>query len=199
MKPLRVVVGDPLADPGARVGACLEGIQVDTFILEGPPQSFDHAVVSPCTFPVHADLDLCVCQHVDPRATGELAALVAVKDFRLTVLGNGLFQSVNAKICVHAVRQPPAQHFAAVPIHDGDKVQEPAPHRNIGNIGAPNLVRAVDHHVAQQVWPNLVLWMLLAGAWFLVDRNQTHQAHQSPYTVPTTSMPVPLHVARHLA
>ena len=40
-----------------------------------------------------------IIMHVDPRAAGELAALVGVEDFRLTMLGEGFFQSLHAEVC----------------------------------------------------------------------------------------------------
>ena len=53
-------------------------MQIDTFVFQRPPQTLDHAVVDPAPFAIHADLDLCVGQHVDPVATGELTALDAL-------------------------------------------------------------------------------------------------------------------------
>ena len=95
------------------------------------------------------------------------------------------------------VRQPPRQDLAAVPIHDRHQIEEPTAHRNVGNVRAPDLVRAINHHVAQQVWPDLMLWMLLAGIWLLVDRNQTHKPHQPTHTVTAAFMALPLHEACH--
>jgi len=43
---------------------------------------------------------------------GELRALVTVEDFRLAVAAQGLLQTVIAKHRLHAVADPPAQHFA---------------------------------------------------------------------------------------
>ena len=66
-------------------------MQTDACVFEGSPVSLDPAVADPLvTNPVgidpavidptalaaHADLDLCVRQHVDPIATGELAAVI---------------------------------------------------------------------------------------------------------------------------
>ena len=179
--------------------SAIEGVQEDAFVLPRSPQPFDHAVVTPCTFAIHADLDLCICQHVDPSAAGKLAALVAVEDFRRAMFCDGLFQSLYAKVRIHAVGQTPSQHLTAVPVHDRDQIQEATPHRYVGNVRAPDLVGAINHHVAQQVWPDLMLGMFFAGIWLLVNRHQPHKSHQPSYTVPTTSMPIPLHVPGHLA
>ena len=73
-----VVIGHPLSDPGPRVGACLKGVQIHALILQGSPQTLNHAVVASRAFSIHADLDLRVSQHVDPTATGELRSLDAL-------------------------------------------------------------------------------------------------------------------------
>ncbi len=54
-------------------------MEVDAVILQRPAQPFDHAVVAPSPFPAHADLDLCIRQHVDPRPAGALAALICIE------------------------------------------------------------------------------------------------------------------------
>lgn len=86
-----------------------------------------------------------------------------------------------------------------MPIHDGHKVQEASTHRNVGDVCAPDLVRAVNHRVAQQIGPNLVLWVLLAGVGLLIDGYQPHEAHQPPDTMTAAFMALPLHVTGHLA
>jgi len=40
----------------------------------------------------------------------------------------------------------------------------------VGHVGAPHLVRPVDHQLAQQIWVNTVLWMRITRARSLVDR-----------------------------
>ena len=144
-------------------------------------------------------LIFCVRQHVDPGAAGKLAALVAVEDFRRAMFCDGLFQSLHAKVRIHAVGQTPSQHFTAVPVHDRDQIPKAAPHRYVGNVCAPDLVGAINHHVSQQVWPDLMLGMLFAGRWLPVNRHQPHKSRQPSYTVPATLTPIPLHVPGHLA
>ena len=53
-----------------------KGVQIDAFVLQRPPKTLDHPIVDPAPFTIHADLDLRIRQHVDPIATGELAALI---------------------------------------------------------------------------------------------------------------------------
>jgi hypothetical protein len=65
------------------------------------------------------------------------------------------------------------------------------------------LVRAVDHDVPEQIRPDIMLWMLLAGIWFLIDWYQAHETHQptDPVTDPVTATLVvmALHMPGHLA
>ena len=94
----RVVVGQPFSDPSPHFRTCLKSIQINAFILQRPPEPFDHAVVAPRAFTVHADLDLCISEHVDPSITGKLAALVRIKYLWLAVLCQRLFQGFNAGV-----------------------------------------------------------------------------------------------------
>lgn len=43
----------------------------------------------------------------------------------------------------------------------------------IGDVSAPDLIGSVDHHIPQQIGPDLMLWVLLARGGLLVDRNQS--------------------------
>jgi hypothetical protein len=45
MGPLGIVVGHPLADPGPRLGAGLEGVEIDAFVFQRPPQALEEDVV----------------------------------------------------------------------------------------------------------------------------------------------------------
>ncbi len=70
----------------------LGGIQVDAFIFQRPPEPLDQPIVAPRTFSVHAGFD----RYVDPTAAVKLAPLVRVKNFRLALPGQGLFQGLDA-------------------------------------------------------------------------------------------------------
>ena len=76
---------------------------------------------------------------------------VRILDLRRAVFGDGVIQSVYAKVGEHRVAQPPTQNLARGTIHDCDQIQEPVLDRHEGNVGAPNLVRAVDLRLPQQI------------------------------------------------
>jgi hypothetical protein len=72
----------------------------------------------------------------------------------------------------------PTQHEAAEPIHDSDQVKEPATHRNICNIGAPDLVGPLDRQAAQQVWVDLVTRRRAAQVRFRIKSFDSHNPHE---------------------
>ncbi len=79
------------------------------------------------------------------------------------------------------VSTPERVEGPARPVHDGDEVEEPAPERDIGDVGCPYLVRPVDHHIAQQVRENLVTRRRLARPRLRPQGGDAHPAHQPPY------------------
>lgn len=61
------------------------GGQVDLLVFDGPPKTLDEDVVAPNAFAIHADFDVLRGQHLDEVGGGEVAALVRVEDFGLTM------------------------------------------------------------------------------------------------------------------
>ena len=179
VRALGVVIGEPLADARLCFWALFKAVQVNAFILQRPPQTLDHRVVDPPTLAVHADLDLDLDlgrgQHVDPRTAGELPTLVGVEDLRSAIFGDCLFYGLHTEVSIHPIGQPLSQHFAAEPVHDRHKIQEAAPHGDVGNIRTPHLVWTVDHEILQKISPFLVLLVLFARIGLLLDRHQPHR------------------------
>ena len=68
-------------------------MQINAFVLEGSRQALDREVIDPTALAVHADLDLCVHQQIDPIAAGEPAALIRVEYLRCAVLGWSSFSA----------------------------------------------------------------------------------------------------------
>ena len=131
------------------------------------------------------------------RRAGKLRPLIGVEDLGRARLKRR-FQRLDAKAGVHRVRQPPRQHVTAGPVHDRDQVQETRRHRNVGDVGAPNLVRAVDRQVPKQIRVDAVTRLRAARARLAVDRFQPHQPHQPADPAPPHSHALALQVAPHL-
>ena len=68
--------------------------------------------------------------------------------------------------------------MARRPVHDRDQVQEAALNRDVGDIGAPDLIGPVDRHPLEQIGINPVRGMRRTGSRRLVDGLQAHQSHQ---------------------
>ena len=148
--------------------------------------------------------DLGPLQPVGPVEGCELAALIRVHDLGWAEFVDRLVQRLEAELglpltgrCLHAntergrVRYPPGQHLAGEPVHalrrlkaiayrpkDRHQREEPFAHRQIGDVGAPDLVGLIDAQPAQQIRLGLVALRRLAGIGFLLDRHQSHKAHQ---------------------
>jgi len=53
MRSITIIMIDPHADASAALASTFKRIEIDTFILEASPQSFDHHVIQPATFAIH--------------------------------------------------------------------------------------------------------------------------------------------------
>lgn len=60
------------------------------------------------------------------------------------MFGDCFVQGFDAEVGMHRVREPPTQNPARGPIHDGDHVEEAVLDRHERDIGAPDLIGAVD-------------------------------------------------------
>jgi len=76
------------------------------------------------------------------------------------------------------VGQAPRQHPARVPVHDRHQVREARLHRDVGDVGRPDLIDPADLEAAQQVRVDDVLGVRLARLGLRRHRLQPHQAHQ---------------------
>jgi len=156
MRPLRVVIVDPALESLPDLAGRLKSMQVNALVLQGAPEPFDHHVIHPAPLAVHGDANPSILEDGDESVAGELASLIGVENLGCTVTLQRLFQGGNAKFGIQGIRQPPGQNLAAGPVHDRHQIKEAAPHRNVANVGAPNLIGSVDDHAAQQVRINLV-------------------------------------------
>jgi hypothetical protein len=80
-----------------------------------------------------------------------LATLIRVVYFRFAIAVYRVFQSIDTKTTIHTVRQPPAQHFSAKPVHDHREINKAVLHRQICDITRPNLVGLINAQVPQKI------------------------------------------------
>jgi len=140
VRTLFIVPPDPFFNAVSCFAACFKCMEIHAFVLQGPPQPFDHDVVHPAALAVHGDPDVCVFEHLGELEARELTALVRVENSGRAVRSEGFFERFAAEIGIQGVAEPPAQDFSAVPVHDRDQVQKAFPHRNVRYISAPDFV-----------------------------------------------------------
>ena len=100
---------------------------------------------------------------------------------------------------IQRVRQPPGQDVAACPVHDRHQVEEAAAHRDVGDVGAPDVVRPLDPQALEKIGPHPVLGVRIAGARRPIDRLKTQQAHQPSGPAPPDPHPLAAQMPNHLA
>jgi hypothetical protein len=127
----------------------------------------------------------------------ELAALVGIEDLGAAVPEERFFQGLNAELSAERVRQPPRQHGTAHPVHDHDQVKEALGHRDVGDVGAPDLIDPFDRDATEQVGVDLVGRCRLARVRPLVNRNQAGEPHQAPDPFAVDDMALGRQPCRH--
>src|SRR6516162_477689 len=151
MLTLLIVEIEPGANTGFGLGHTRIGVEVDLLVFEASPQSLDEDVVHAPALAVHADHDPVVLQGAGEVVAGELAALVGIEDVGPAVARERRLERLDTKIGAKRVRQPPRQHRAANPGHDDHQIEKALGHRNVGDIGAPDLIDPLDRQPAEQV------------------------------------------------
>ena len=181
-----------------RLEAVLQLTQVHRLVLQRAPQPFDEHVVQTAPTAIHRAPYPARFQHPGEGHTGELAALIGVEDLRNAATFQRICQRLRAEAGVQRVTQPPGQHPPARPVHHRHQVKEPTLHRNVGDVRAPRLIRALDRNSSQQIGIHAVLRVRYGGPRFAVDRLQPQQTHQPPHPLPTYRHSLARQVTHHL-
>ena len=130
-------------------------LQVDLFVLDGPPQALREYVVYRSTLPIHADLDAGILQSLDVLRACEMAPLVAVPD-RWPSLYQGSLDSSKDKPHLQPLIQLPTHNVAGEPVQDGHQIHPSPSQPNVGDINAPDVIGVAAYDIAQQVGINPV-------------------------------------------
>ena len=112
--------------------------------------------------------------------------------------GQGFLKRLDTEACVQRVRQPPGQDISARPVHGCHQVKEAAAHRDVGDIGAPDMVRALDRQGLEQIGVDPVLGVRSAGTRRPIDRLKPHQAQQTTGPAAADAHALAAQVADHL-
>ena len=109
-----------------------------------------------------------------------------------------VIQRGDAEVGFHGVRQTPGQDLARRPVDDGDEIEKAPPHRDIGHVGAPDVVGPFNHELPQQIGIRLVRGMRLARP-RLIDRRKADLAHQPADALASDRPSKAAKMANHLA
>lgn len=174
-------------------------MHANTACGQGSPQPLNEDVVQIATLAIHRDADARAAQAVCPGKGCELRPLIAVHNVRRSKPIDGLVQRLHAEVRVQRVRDSPRQNHPGMPIHDRHQIEEPAAHGQVGDVHAPDLVWPVYPQTPQQIGVGLVPLRRPAGVGFLIDRHQSHQAHEPTDALLVHRMAFVAQVPGHLA
>ena len=196
MRPLNIVEAEVVVQPTVKSEPVGVVHQIDVLILDAAPQTLNKDVVQRTASAVHADLNTS-CQHGVSEGVGcELSALIGVEDVRCALL-EGLAQSHQTELTIQGVGKLPGQHVTTVPVDDSYQVHEATSHRNVGDIGAPDLVRTGDLQSAQEIRVYSVPWSRFARVALGIERLQAHHLHQALDPFVIDQIPLAAQVSRH--
>ena len=113
----------------------------DVFVFQRPPETLHFCIIPATSTPVHADLNSIILQFFDELITcKKLAALVGIKDFRLSKAFYRHSQRFHTVKRIHRIDHIICHQFAAEPVYDAD-YKCPVPiNCRIGNICTPYLI-----------------------------------------------------------
>ena len=103
MRSFRVVKPDPIVNDPLGLKAIGDCVQINCFLFQGSPQSFDKDGVQITATPIHGDCDGGIGQSGDPARAGILAALIGVHDLWLAVCVDGFVQCFNAEAGIQRI------------------------------------------------------------------------------------------------
>ncbi len=196
MKPVVIVERHVFLKAAVELSDLLVLVQVEPLVFEGPPETFHEDVVQGPASAVHADSDLSLFERSQEGLAGELTALVGVEDLRRPLLKSPV-QGDDTELGVEGVGELPRENEPAVPIDHGCKVHEATAHREVGDIGAPDLIRPDDGGVPKQVGIDLVFGARSAGPRLGADAFKPHESHQPSYPLAVYAMVLAAQPGRH--
>ena len=138
----------------------------------------------------------------EPLFSGFLSFTLLFLNFAQLRLLHLMLFSLNCLLFQPATRpatnsSPPAQYFAAPPVHDCYQVKVPPQHWQISNISTPNLIRFLYSHPLEQVRiaSDIIRWQTGLGS--RIDRLNPHHSHQPSHSFMVKHLPLSRQPCRH--
>ena len=198
MTPFKVVGVDILSDSSSCFPDVVVLCQVGCLILEASEPAFNHDVVRPAAFSIHALADSVFLYKVNVLLTCKLASLIRIQDLRLCHF-ESFFQSVNHHSGIKCVIHFPADNTAAVPVNHGGQIQKSAPDWNIGNVNRPCLIWLVYDCITKQVRAYFRLLYPPGKIHLWIDRINVHLIHVASCLAATDMITTGFQLCRHLS
>ena len=101
MRALGLVKVNPVFEALPHLVPSFESVQMNTFVLQGSPEAFNHDIVHPSTLAVHGDSDIGGLEGAGKIITGEQASLVCIEDLGLAIAIQRFFESLDTEVCLH--------------------------------------------------------------------------------------------------
>ena len=120
-------------------------------LLDGAPKAFNPGVVCCSSFSIHRYFNALFFHEIAPRERSVLRSLVRIDDLRSSIKVNSFFHHLDAPCCFQRVADAPSKYFAAVNVHHRRQVQKTPAHRDVGNVGASDLIGARNLHSTKQI------------------------------------------------
>lgn len=123
-----------------------KNMDINAFVFDTFPESFDEDIVDGPAFTIHADSNrgLPFGQQGGRVIPGELAALIWVYDLRQAVDLNGFFDDLAAPLGGHRVADTPVDHKPGMYVYNGAQVNKSMAHGHISDISGSNMVGMIN-------------------------------------------------------
>jgi hypothetical protein len=180
MKPFGVVKLKVVLQAFVKLNTIFKSIKVNAFVLYAFPKSFNKNVINCPAFTIHADSNgiFPFGKQESIFKARELATLIRVYYFRLTVCCDCFLNNRPAPGWCHRVTDPSVHHIAGIHVNNRTQVHKSTAHRHISDIGGPYLVWMINDQVLQQVGKYRILFVLLAGITLMIDGPLSDEFHQ---------------------
>ena len=132
VRPPVIVMVQPRTDHPTGVVATAQFLQVNRLVLQRPPESLDERLS------IHRPLPSMLIRTPASSSGRVKASLVNWLPWSVFEINGAPYRrnaSGRRSRRIPWCCQLPRQHEAAGPVHDGDQVEETAPHRNVGDVG----------------------------------------------------------------
>src|SRR3972149_2981068 len=132
-------------------------MQTNFLVFDGAPQSFCKNIVHGAPTSIHADFDFFALQAFQIFLAGEVAALVAVPDFRFG-LKQGVVYGSQHEIHLQGLAERPANNIARIPVQNGGEIQPSMLSPYAGDTCPPGVASAPCCYPSSERRVNLELW-----------------------------------------